>query len=433
MKYIFPLFPLAFVSLLSISGIASPCPAGTQDGGWFQNKKACILSGTYTTNLELTSDNIWMLRGGVFIGKNNAQRADLKIQPGTKIVGYADKDYLVITRGSRILAEGTQFQPIVFTAGAETGRRRGMWGGLVINGNAPINSCRPKPGICEAEGEGSTGLYGGNDPHDNSGVLRYVRVEWAGYQITPENEFNGIAFQGVGDGTVVDYLQLHMNADDGMEFFGGTVNVKHVVSTGNGDDALDWTSGWSGKAQFGLLNVIGDDGNNGIEADNLEAYHNADPRSIPMLSNFTVLGAATGAGKGGDGVLLRRGTGGHFVNFIISGAKKSCLNLDDAATFEQADAGNLTVANSMVSCQNTKPFAAKTETDPWEIQGWFLGGEGNQVVDPRLDGNVPAADSSAIGAGVTPDHPFFAEVDFVGAIRDGAHDWTRGWTTDAQE
>lgn len=421
------------LALMSATALAAPCPAGTQDGGWVMNKHACVLSGTYTSDLTLTSDNIWMLKGGVFVGKDNSENAVLTIQPGTKIVGYAAADYLVIARGSKIMAEGTQFQPIVFTAGVESGRRRGMWGGLVINGNAPINSCRPKPGVCVAEGEGSTGLYGGSDAHDNSGVLRFVRVEWAGYQITPENELNGIALQGVGDGTVIDYIQLHMNADDGIEFFGGTANATHVVSTGNGDDGIDWTSGWNGKIQFALVNVVGDDGNNGIEADNLESFHNAEPRSLPMLSNFTILGASTGAGKGGDGVLLRRGTGAHLSNFIFAGAKKACINLDDAATFAQTEEGNLTITNSIAFCPNSKVFSAKSDNEPWAIQSWFDGQEGNLVLDPKLDGNFPLASSPALGSGVTPDHPFFADVDHIGAIRDSAHDWTRGWTSTAQD
>ena len=130
---------------------------------------------------------------------------------------------LVVRRNAQIMAEGTVEEPIIFTSSKEPGSRaRGDWGGLIINGNAPINSCSDNTEeFCEAFGEGGTGFYGGNDPSDDSGVLKYVRVEFAGTLVSPENELNGIAFQGVGSGTEIDYIQVHMNADDGIEFFGG--------------------------------------------------------------------------------------------------------------------------------------------------------------------------------------------------------------------
>ena len=160
-------------------------------------------------------------------------------------------------------------------------------------------------GFCEANGEGNSGLYGGNNHEDSSGVLRYVRVEWAGFPVTGTDELNGIAFQGVGAGTVVDYIQVHYNNDDGVEFFGGTVNVKHVYLTGNKDDSMDWASGWRGKAQFILVHQAADEGNNGIEASNLESPMNGEPRSNPILANLTLIGSTT-ATKGGEWHLFER-------------------------------------------------------------------------------------------------------------------------------
>jgi hypothetical protein len=173
---------------------------------------------------------------------------------------------LVVRRSSQIIARGTAALPIIFSSSKLDGERaRGDWGGLIINGRSTINSCAGGTGVCEAFGEGGTGFYGGDDEADNSGVLEYVRVEFAGTLISPDNELNGIAFQGVGSGTTVDHIQVHMNADDGVEFFGGTVNVKHVLVTGVGDDSMDWTDGWRGRAQHIVLQQYDDGGDQGID------------------------------------------------------------------------------------------------------------------------------------------------------------------------
>jgi hypothetical protein len=222
------------------------------------DKPACMLDKSpYISNLTLTNDQVWVLTGKVAIGGDTANSATLLIEPGTKLVGDSGKDYLLIRRGSKIVAKGSANAPIVMTSSKPAGQRaRGDWGGLVISGNAPVNGCGledqedPTQGFCELKGEGDSGLYGGNNPEDNSGVLEYVVVEYAGNEVTKGDELNGIAFQGVGSGTTVDFVQVHMGFDDGFEFFGGTVNAKHLVSTCNKDDSLDWVHGWKGKAQL---------------------------------------------------------------------------------------------------------------------------------------------------------------------------------------
>jgi hypothetical protein len=415
------------------------CPGGTTTSGSLNNKDLCVLQGTYQQDLILTSDNLYVLSGGVFIGGDNANSATLTIQPGTKIIGESGADYLVIRRGSQIFAEGTREQPIVFTAAAQENRTRGSWGGLIINGNAPINNCGSSAEVCEAEGEGSTGLYGGNDPFDNSGVLKYVRVEFAGFEITPDNELNGIAFQGVGGGTVVDYVQVHMNSDDGVEFFGGTVNAKHLVLTGNKDDSMDWVNGWQGKVQYVVVEQYDDQGNNGIEADNLKELQSATPRSNPTLANLTFLGTTSENAKGGAGMLLRRGTGATFYNAVITGFKDGCLDFDDGETFNfgasvaadnSVNATGLKMQSSVVYCPESTNFFE--ENDAWSIESWFLAQPGNQVADPLLQGYVPAADSPLLKAGTTPFDLFFDDVDYIGAVKDAESDWTVGWTTDAR-
>lgn len=420
---------IALTSSLSLSAASfAACPAGTTTAPvQVDGKETCVLSGVYSSDLVLSSSRSWVLSGGVFIGGDNTNSAKLQIQPGTKIVGQSGADFLVINRGSQIIAEGTADLPIVFTSSKAAGERnRGDWGGLIINGNAPINGCNADVALCEAEGEGNTGLYGGNDASDNSGILKYVRVEYAGNEITPDNELNGIAFQGVGAGTLVDYIQVHMNADDGVEFFGGTVNAKHVVLTGNRDDSLDWVNGWQGKLQFAVVEQYADQANNGIEADNLKAKQDASPRSNPTLANMTFIGTTSEAAKGGSGMLLRRGTGLNLTNSVFTGFKTSCIDIDDAETF---NAGEIFITNTFVDCASN--FTIE-DGDGFNISTWFSSESTNKVVDPLLNGYVPAAGSPLLGAGETPFDLFFDEVTYIGAIENASNDWTLGWTTSAR-
>ena len=227
---------------------ASGCPTGTSALG-----ELCALKGNILENITLTAGKMYLLNGPVFIGDSQTDVV-LTIEPGVTVLGEKNPSSpgtLIITQRAKIEAVGTKDAPIVFTSDQLEGKKaRGDWGGIIINGLAPIN-CPDKKGkaFCENEGEGDTGTYGGDQPEDSSGTLKYVRVEYGGIQFSEDNELNGIAFFGVGSGTTVDYIQVHMNADDGIEFFGGTVNVKHAVLTGIADDSLDWTYGWTGKAQ----------------------------------------------------------------------------------------------------------------------------------------------------------------------------------------
>lgn len=403
-------------SFLGIGASAwGACPSGTAE----VSPNTCRLAGRYTSDLNLTADKTWLISGGVFIGGDNTNSATLFIQPGTKILGERGRDYLVVSRGSKILAEGTAAKPILFSS---SNKVRGGWGGLIINGKAPINGC--DSGVCQAEGEGSTGVYGGSDPFDNSGIIRYVRVEYAGYQITPENELNGIAFQGVGSGTTVEYLQIHMAADDGLEFFGGTVNARHVVITGARDDSLDWVNGWQGKMQYVVIKQYDDEGNNGIEADNLKKNMSAEPRSLPEISNATLIGTTGGTAKGGAGILLRRGTGLMLFNSIVTGFSKSCLDLDDDETFRFGSNGGIAIESTVFQC--SKNFDEE-QGDLWGLSDWFNRQIGNDLTDPKLVGAISTS-STSLTTPVVPEDFFFDEVDYVGAIRDSGSDWTKGWT-----
>ena len=230
------------------------CPAGTTAIDPTAQMPVCELVGTITDDLTLDSNRAWLLNDAVYFGDGTTTNV-LTIEPGTTIYGkMGSKAFLVIQRNAKIIADGTADAPIVFTSEAVVGDRKvGDWGGLVINGNAPVNLC-PDMDDCNIEGEADTGTYGGNVADDNSGILRYVRVEFAGKDVDSENQLNGIAFQAVGSETVIENIQVHMAQDDCIEFFGGTANFRNVLCTGIGDDNLDWTLVGLAKAKVLLFN-----------------------------------------------------------------------------------------------------------------------------------------------------------------------------------
>lgn len=423
------IFTAGFALLAASSTAHAACPRGTTLRGEVDGKKLCVFESKKYLNQQivLTAENSYLIEQGTYFGGDNQANSTLRIEAGTRILANPGT-FLVIQRGSQIFAEGTQDKPVVFTSAKLIHRKRGEWGGVVINGNAPINACGAPSATCEAISEGikeEAVKFGGGNPEDNSGVLRYVRVEFGGYPISPDNELNGITFNAVGSKTEVDYLQVHMNADDGIEFFGGTVNLKHVVLTGNEDDSIDWDMGWTGKVQFLIAEQADDSADNGVEADNLKSPMNAEPRSNPQLSNLTLIGGA----KSGHGLLLRRGTGGAIMNSIVSGFSKGCVDVDDAETFRNATSG-LRMTHTLLSC--SKPFEVEAG-DPWSLQDWFQNQVGNRTVDAALSNWVPAPGSPALGAGETPDDLFFDPVDFAGAIGTAEENWTTGWITRSTE
>lgn len=386
----------------------------------------CILAGTFAEDLHLTADNIYLLRGGVYIG-DDVGETTLTIDAGTKIYGESSSDgMLVVTRNSKIIAEGTADAPIVFTSSKEEGSRtRGDWGGIIINGNAPINSCGDGD-FCEAFGEGGTGYYGGNNPEDNSGILRYVRVEFAGTLVSPDNELNGIALQGVGSGTTLDYIQVHMNADDGVEFFGGNADIKHLVVSGVGDDSLDWTDGWSGRAQYVVLQQHPDAGDNGIEADNNGENNVSVPMSNPTLSNMTIIGSD---GPSSDlGILLREGTGAYIANTIVYGWNEASLDIDGSTTWDNADSGFLSMESV---CLDSKTNFKEDPDEGRLVSSWFYDGHNNieggfVILDPLNITEPNFLTETIIEDAVVIEDSFFDDVDFIGAM--GEEDWSLGWT-----
>jgi hypothetical protein len=419
------------LTLIACSGDnGGPDDSGTQPtGACVEENGACVLQGDILEDMTLTADRSWLLRSAVRVG-DDASPVTLTIEPGTTVYGEsATGGFLVVTRGARIVAEGTSDAPIRFTSDqAEGSRARGDWGGLVLNGRARINACAANVDPCEAEGEGGTGKYGGSDDADDSGVLKYVVIEFGGTEISPDNEINGLGLQAVGSGTEIDYVQIHRNLDDGIEFWGGTVGVKHLVVTDAGDDLIDWDLGWRGKIQFAVVAQGSDAGNNGSESDNNESDHLADPTSNPMVSNVTFLGDA-GIAEDNYAMLFRHGAAPRYHNVAAAGFSAGCLAIRDQATFDHFASGDAEIGNTILAC--AAPFEdSPDETETGTEEDVFGAGAGNQLLaDLELDGWVPAAGSPLLGAGQAPDDAWFDAADFVGGV--GADDWTAGWTVNS--
>lgn len=386
-------------------------------------EKSCILSGEIRQDITLTKNTQWILSGGVFIGGDNIDNATITINPGTQIFGQQGADFLWIRRGSKIMAEGTPDNPIVMSGPSQ--QQAGEWGGLVLTGNAPVNGCNADVALCEIPFEAVTSEFmGGNDPTDNSGLIKYTQILFAGFAVRPNEELNGLTLNAVGSGTVIDFVHVHQGLDDGVEMFGGTAQMKHLVLTSNGDDSLDWGLGWKGRAQFVLIQQAADDGDRGIEADNNKSGDLL-PRSKPILSNMTIIGSPVGT----QGALLRRGTGANIWNTVFTGSP-TCLMIDGSPTFTNAGSpgnltGELTIKHSFVNCTNN---FADGEGASFTTADWFLSQQGNSADDPLLNGFLPTVGSPLILGGTAVNDLFFDNVDYSGAFKDDNDDWTQEWT-----
>ena len=302
------------------------------------NFKGTISGETITLNPTL----IYKLTGKLQINDG----ASLTIPAGTVIEGVGGTAaYIAIAQGGKLFVAGTASNPVIMTSGLAT-KSAGDWGGLVICGKAPIN--RVTGGASSAQSEVADLTYGGTNPSDNSGSIRYLRIEYAGAAFNSEKEFNGVSLFGVGSETVFEYVECYHGSDDGFEFFGGTVNTTGLISIGNEDDQFDWTEGWSGtntnwygKLDFGK-------GNRGIEADNFELGYLNTPIANPTITNMTLIGPGSTADGTtyleNDGLKLRRGTKGMFTNIVLSNWKTG-FNVEHDECIAAVAAGTLKATN----------------------------------------------------------------------------------------
>jgi hypothetical protein len=418
---------------------APPCPTGTAESGTLNGQRLCVLSGTLTTNTRLVRGNVYQISGRVDVGRDvggdtggtraGGAATTLTVDAGVTLFGSSGADYMVVNRGSRLLANGTRSAPVVFTSQRDLNNAQndpanaiGEWGGLVLLGRAPIKNCAAA-GVaggaanCESAIEGVSGtpaLYGGEVAGDNSGVLNFVQVKFAGFPLpgTAGNELNGITFGGIGSGTQVSYIQVHNNADDGVEFFGGNVSVRYLVLTGNDDDSIDWDTGYTGNIQFAIVQQRTTGGDRLIEGSN--AGSGGTPVTFPILSNFTFLGTRP------QGVVLNGGNA-RLVNGVVVGSA-DCLNTT-GATAPTFDSILFDCPGGLGTGPETAQVAAGTNNSTGIV---------NTLVGGFVNGTAEAARAAFAMAGLPPffQQPNFqgVQANYIGAVQSPSDTWWRGWS-----
>ena len=402
-----------FAAMTLVAGMALFTTACSSDndpaanpGNGNGTEESYVLDKDITENVTLETGKNYTLNGGIHVKAG----ATLTIQPGVTITAKHDGtvDYILVEQGAKIDAQGTASQPIVMTSEK---KEAGAWGGLHICGYAHTNN-----------GSGSSEIgnapYGGNNDADNSGTLKYIRLEYTGYAFDEEHEANGVSFYGVGNGTTVEHLQAYKGSDDGFEFFGGSVNVKYLVATSCSDDSFDWTEGWNGKAQFLVAYQEGETSLGYacdclMECDNNGTNFAATPVAHPVIANATLIG------NGGEaqGVRLRAGTEVELYNTIITG-KDRVLTVETDETENALKNGTSKLEYVAIDGEVSSKQGIYTNADFIQATGnldnqtftWS-----NKYVGTLDGGKDLSADS------------FFTSTDYKGAVKSG-EDWTEGWT-----
>ncbi|MDQ8028311.1 MAG: hypothetical protein REJ23_06265, partial [Brevundimonas sp.] len=371
---------------------AADCPTGFANVGVVANGtlRACQLPTTITGNLTvpLRAGTVYAISNRTQVGTDmgadpsapvaGSQQGILTIEAGVRLYGSAGSDYLLVNRGSQIFAEGTATNPIIFTSranidGTTTENSQGQWGGVVLAGRAPTAVCPvgvTAPNVaCVGQIEGTSANYGGNTAGDNSGRLRYVQIRYSGFEISPNNELQALTLAGVGNGTTVEFIQAYNSSDDGIEIFGGTVNLRRIVINGADDDGFDVDTGWQGGAQFGIITqrpTAVTNGSRGFEwsaAPSGTTYY-----TRPRVSNWTIVGR--NAAVAADAVLtLNTGVNPTIINSVVTNPSTSaaaCLDIDDAQTV----ANNPVFRSVYFAC--SRPYENDTNVNAAATEAVFI-------------------------------------------------------------
>ncbi|GHA68997.1 hypothetical protein [Pontibacter akesuensis] len=433
MKKLSTLLLLALLGVANVScdddSTTTPTPVDNTNG-------VEEISGVITSDMTLKADKKYLLKGFVYV----QAPAKLTIEPGTIIKGdQTSKGSLIIERGAQIIARGTAEKPIVFTSNQPKGSRKsGDWGGLILLGNAPVNV-----GSSAAIEGGVDRLYGGSKADDNSGVLKYVRVEFAGIAYQPDNEINGITFGGVGSGTEIDFVQVSFSGDDAFEWFGGSANAKHLIAYKTVDDMFDTDNGFSGTIQYAVgisdPNIADVSKSNGFESDNNKAGDAATPNTTAKFSNISLFGplataSTTAQANYGSGIHFKKNTKISVYNSVIAGWPTG-IYLDGAAVEGGATNNELNFKNNYVVAATTPLRVASGST--FNVQSWY-DANGNVLktanTDVMIEGAfkqsgaptlLPGTGSALLSGASFANLNGFEQVQYIGAF--GATDWTAGW------
>ena len=348
------------------------------------------LSGTLQST-TLKSTNTYKLTGGAVTVPSGTV---LAIEPGTLIKGTsAPRSWLEVEIGAKIIAEGTREAPIVFTSDKPEGSRSaGDWGGIVMNGD----------GVSHYKQQGNTS--------DSSGILRFVRIEYAG-SAYGDGHLNGISLKHVGAGTIIEYLQVFEVLDDAIELYGGSVNLKYIVVSGFRDDGIDWTQGYSGKIQYLICHKPDSYCDRGIEGDNNPDAPNHQPRSKPEIYNATIVGMDN------QGILLRNGSAGTITNCIVMNCGGAGLMVDSTSVNNASAVDAMSFTHNIFSGNHPDlDDSAKNIAHP----------QTTLITQPQLQ-DTPDWDwrPRPTSPALVPANANLSVSSFIGAI--GTDDWTAGW------
>jgi len=452
---------------------AADCPTGFSNVGLIANNSLRVCQLPQQINGALTvplrAGTIYSISGRTSVGTD--QGIDpasptpgsidgiLTIEAGVTLFASGGSDYLLVNRGSQLFAEGTDTQPIIFTSrqnveGTTTLESQGQWGGIVMAGRAPQANCQLTPPVtCTGTVEGTSAFYGGNTPTDNSGRLRYVQIKYSGFEISPGNELQGLTMAGVGSGTTIEYIHVHNSSDDGIEIFGGNVNLRWIVITGADDDGFDVDTGWRGAAQFGIVTQrppTATSRSAGFE-------FSAAPASVPLASRYVTRPFIANWTLVGRNSPTNAHTVAHFdsgvdstvINSVftsVSGSAAGCLDIADADTVTSmttAPPVGAPFRSVFMSCGLPYRPTAGNAANPARSRDVFLLGannteSGTSTLTAPASGTtltnqvltfINGANENAVTVVNAPSvNSYFVATNYIGAVRDANDTWWRGWT-----
>ena len=440
---------------------AADCPAGFANVGTVAGGtlRACQLPQQITGALTvpLRAGTVYSINGRTAVGTDmgvdpaapiaGSAQGILTIEAGVRLFASGGSDYLLVNRGSQLFAEGTAASPIVFTSrqnidGATTIDSQGQWGGIVLAGRAPQANCQlTAPVTCTGTVEGTSAFYGGNTAADNSGRLRYVQIKFSGFEISTGNELQGLTMAGVGSGTTVEFIQVHNSSDDGIEIFGGNVNLRRIVITGADDDGLDTDTGWRGGAQFGIVTQRPA----GSTSRSAGFEFSSAPTSVPLASrylsqpkiaNWTLVGrnATTNAHTVAH---FDSGTDATIINSVFTAVSTSlagCMAINDADT----GPSGVTFNSVFMSCAlpyrpanavlSAAAFTAGTNNTANGTSTLTAPAAGTTLTNQLLTFINGANENAVTPVAAATVYPFFQNTTYIGAVQNAADTWWQGWT-----
>ena len=432
------------------------CPTGTTE----LQAGICKLPSSIQSDMRLIAGNEYHIEGRVIVGNGNCELASsdtctsgssvanvtLTIDAGVEVKGLPSNDplkaaVLDVNRGSQLIAIGTKQAPIIFSSSDADYSGQGEWGGVQLTGYAPHNNCTTVP--CNVDGEGAVNFIGGENPADSSGNLQYVIITEGGTVLSTGDEINGLSLNAVGSGTTLDHIQINDNLDDGVELYGGTANLKHLVVTGAGDDSVDWDEGYQGNIQYVLIKQT--------TSSNGEAFEMDTQGSLAWLSKPTVVNGTIVADKsptGADYIMnFKKATGGFFHNMVVTYAADTtvpfttCANIIDGAAANigtglafnnwiqdcAVDGSGGTLSNEAAVGNGTIVVEAAALDSLYASQA--AGAAGISAIDWTAVGGTLALPNTGTGDPLDFDATFFDATDYMGAVNpDGSDPWWAGWT-----